>query len=168
MTICNEWDLTDEPDDPFMIESIKPRSGVNPATGTSIAPPSAGLLAAPINGHEYVTNDADLEYACIYPLAAPKDCSTSALGCECDDVSAGYTADDPVCQDASGAYTKSQGYARAFPGTRELEVMKDLGNQSVVASICAKSLSNGASSAFGYNAAMTALVRRLGSVLPPP
>lgn len=165
MPICKRWDAADEPDDPFMIESSKPRSGKHPVTGESIAPPNAGSMASKINGHDWQTNDGDLQYACIFPLPAPKDCSQTPAGCDCDDVGGGYTAMNPLCQDSSGQYSTQQLFAKAFPGTRHLQVMKDIGSQAVVASICAKSSASPSSSAYGYNAAMDALAKRLYPVL---
>lgn len=165
MSICKRWDLTDQPDDAFMVESTAPRSGNNPATGEATASPSAGPMASSINGHEWNTSDGDLQYACILPLQAPKDCAAAFGGCDCDDVGPGYTADNPLCQDSSGQYSKLQAFAKAYPGTRHLEVLKDLGDQAVVASICPKDVGNPSGSAYGYNAAMDALAARLVTVL---
>lgn len=166
MSICKRWNLADQPDDPFMVESPKPRSGNNPATGEAIAGPSAGPMASKINGHEWNTGDGDLQYACIFPLSTPKDCGSSGGGaCSCDDVGPGYTEDNPLCQGSSGQYSKLQAFAKAYPGTRHLEVLKDVGDQAVVASICPKDVANPSGSAYGYNAAMDALAARLLPVL---
>jgi hypothetical protein len=119
--------------------------------------------------YEWLTGQTDLQYACIFPLTAPKDCNLAVgASCECRFAgSTGYTANNPLCQDGT-SYSPVQKYAKAYPGTRELQVLKDLGPQSVVASICPKSITPGtANSAHGYSAAMSALVGRLGSVLPP-
>jgi len=165
MSICKRWKLSDAPDDPFMIESTEPRTGKNPATGEAIAPPSAGPLASKINGHEWLTSSSDLQYACIFPIPAPKDCAAAGGGCDCKDVSSGYTEMNPLCQSSAGTYSKLQGYAKAYPGTRHLEVLKDIGDQAVVASICPKSIQNPAAGAYGYNAAMDAVVQKLTLVL---
>ncbi len=166
MSICKRWNLADQPDDPFMVESPKPRSVNNPATGEAIAGPSAGPMASKINGHEWNTGDGDLQYACIFPLSTPKDCGSSGGGaCSCDDVGPGYTEDNPLCQGSSGQYSKLQAFAKAYPGTRHLEVLKDVGDQAVVASICPKDVANPSGSAYGYNAAMDALAARLVTVL---
>jgi len=165
MSICKRWNLADQPDDPFMIESTQPRSGTNPATGTPTADPGAAVMASPINGHEWNTADFDLQYACISQLATPHDCSMPSIsGCDCDDVGGAYTANNPVCQGSSG-YTPQQLYTRAYPGTRHLEVLRDIGPQAVVASICAKSVVDASSSGYGYNAAMDAVLQKLTPVL---
>jgi len=163
--ICDRWDLADPPDDPLLVESAGPRSGTNPATGIALAPPSAGSLANPINGHEWNTHDGDLQYACIFKLAAEHDCSAgTGSACDCDDVGAGYNANNPLCQDGA-TYSKVQRFAKAYPGLRQLEVLKDIGDQAIVASICPKSIGDTTSSAYGYNAAMAAVVRQIAPVL---
>jgi hypothetical protein len=76
------------PSDPHMIASISPRSGSNPITGDAIVPPGQGAVN-PINGSEYtIPAKDDLQYACIFPLAAPRDCSDpSIVFCDCKDPS---------------------------------------------------------------------------------
>lgn len=44
-------------------------------------------------------------------------------------------------------------------------MLKDVGDQAVVASICPKDVANPSGSAYGYNAAMDALAARLLPVL---
>jgi len=162
LPICKRHNLSDSPDDPFMIESITPRTGTNPATGEATAPTSAGQLASSINGHERSTNNSDLQYACVFELKTPRDCSTVSFGCDC---SGGSSGDNPLCQDASGQYGQLQYFAKGFPGTRQLQVLRDLGDQAVVASICPKDTATPTASAYGYNAAMDALAARLAPVL---
>lgn len=165
--ICHRWDLSDAPDDPFMLESTAPRSGKNPATGIALEPPSAAMGASAINGHEWVTQQGDLQYACILPLPAPRDCATTSGECDCTDVAEGYTQNNPLCQGASG-YSQVQTHAKAFPGVRQLQVLHDVGDQAVVASICAKDTSDTASTAYGYYAAMDLLARSLAPILKVP
>jgi len=170
IAVCDKWDLKDQPDDALMIESSAPRTGNNPAVNAALVDPNgpevgqAGSNA--INGHEWLTADADLQYACIFKLATPKDCSASSGGgCDCDDVGAGYTANNPLCQ-GGGTYSKQQQYAKAFPGIRELQVLKDYGTNSIVASICPKVTSGSKTDAsYGYNPAVAAIIERLKEVL---
>ncbi|MEM1034115.1 MAG: hypothetical protein AAGN82_27505, partial [Myxococcota bacterium] len=63
------------PTDPHMLESTLPRTGQNPLTGDPIAPPGALVGSNAINGTEYTTNGADLQYACIFRLLSPRDCN---------------------------------------------------------------------------------------------
>ena len=164
MPICDRWDALDPPDDSLMVESSEPRSGVSPALDVSLASASAGSMANPINGHEWLTASGDLQYACIFPLSEPKDCSVASTpGCDCDDVGPGYTQNNPVCQQPSGEYTKSQGWAKAFPSTRELQVLRDLGGNAIAASICPK-ISDKTNPDFGYNPAVGAIIERLKPV----
>ncbi|MBK7583024.1 MAG: hypothetical protein IPI67_22860 [Myxococcales bacterium] len=163
---CDKWDLKDPPDDALMIESSLPRTGTALALNIPLVDPAGGELANAINGHEWNTADGDLQYACIFKLGAPKNCgASSGGGCDCDDVGTGYTANNPLCQ-GGGTYSKSQQYAKAFPGTRELQVLKDYGANSIVASICPKVTSGSPTdSSFGYNPAVEAIIERLKEVL---
>lgn len=148
--------------DPLMRESVLPRSGIHPATGVPLVGPD-GPGAHPVNGHEWNTGGEDLQYACIYPLAKPRDCKTAAGSCDCLKVTPGDPSKNPLCQDpASGQYGTTQHFAKAYPGTRQLEVLRGLGDGAIVASICPK-LSSGDSSSpsFGYNPAVESIVERL-------
>ncbi len=157
-TIVGDVNQHVKPSDPLMQESIDPRTGSNPITGDPLAPPSAGVGANPINGHEYdVTDRADLQYACTFPLAAPEptntDCSNKA------------SPDKPLCQNpADGSYGTTQYFAKAYPGLRQLQVLKDFGSNSIVASICPKVLDD-SNPDYGYNPAVNAIIERLKTAL---
>lgn len=95
--------------DPSMVESTSKRSGVNPA----------------FNGGDrtIATAPDDLEYACTFPLE-----NSIPNGADC---SLPTTApDNPICQGMT------QIAAKAYPGLRELSVIKGLGAQGIVGSIC--------------------------------
>ncbi len=162
------------PADPLMIEQIEPRDGANPVTGDALARWDANPGGNPINGHEYdnsqpsveIPGDGlpmndDLQYACIFPLTETRDCTMVANQAACDCA----TQDDlnknkPLCEG------NTQTQAKAYPGTRHLEVLQQFGDNSIVASICPKSLSGSTSDpSFGYNPAVGAIVKRLGEVL---
>ena len=154
------------PADPLMLASVDPREGFHPLTGAPLAPPSAtSALENPINGHERTIEARDdLQFACIYPLRVPKDC-TGVPDCECapEDVPT-----NPLCQAADGSYGATQRFARAVPATRPLAVMKELGPQAVVASICADKVSSPVQPTFGYKPAVDALLRSIRRRLEPP
>jgi hypothetical protein len=157
-----DWELLlgdGEGADPLMRESIVPRTGANPRTGDELAPPSATTaLANPINGHERAIAAADdLQYACIYPLRTPRECS-SDVECECfgDGV-----AENPICQQQDGSYAQVQRFARALPSIRPLRVIQGLGTQGVVGSICAQNVDDEASATFAYKPAIDAALRSL-------
>jgi hypothetical protein len=125
------------PTDPLMLESVLPRTGTSPVTGVALAPPSAMVMANPVNGHERFleTNPDDLQYSCIFPLPQVRDCTLAASGnCECRSPSSGEMS--PLCQDPGGNYTTIQRYAKAYPPSRVLQVLKGIGDAGVVASIC--------------------------------
>jgi hypothetical protein len=153
------------PADPLMVESIDPRTGTQPVTGAALAPPSAtDPQANPINGHERnIPARDDLQYACIYPMAAPVDCNTQNPACDCKE----GAPTNPICQAKDGTYSSVQRYARALPGTRELEVLRGLGMQAIAGSICAEKATGAAQATFGYKPAFDALLRTIRWRLQP-
>jgi hypothetical protein len=162
------------PTDALMHESRAVRSGFdaeNPAM--PLAGTDAALLANPVNGHEWLNpKKDDLQYACIFQLTEPKPCGDSTTNSGCDCTSADLASENPLCQDAQGAYASpTQYYAKAYPGLRELQVLKDFGPNSIVASICARNVTKPKAQDYGYRPAVDAIVDRLkgaltGSCLP--
>ncbi len=149
------------PKDPLMQESIDPRAGANPITGDAIAPPGTGQ-GNPINGHEYDIPDRDdLQYACIFPLPTPRkngqDCANFGQP--------GASPDKPLCEKIPGASSggTTQYFAKAYPGLRQLQVLKDFGDNAILASICPKVLDQKQRD-YGYNPAVDAIVERFKSV----
>ncbi len=169
------------PKDPLMIESIGPRAGSNPITGDSLAPPSQAL-GNPINGNERtIPKNDDLQYACIFPLVKVdpvtgtltpdvRDCSVIGQGgpCECQD----ETNDSPLCQVGASGFPTDQVRAKAYPSLRELQVLRDIGGQGIVSSVCPAQVDSPGEADFGYRRALDALTERLvpavsGSCLSP-
>jgi len=156
------------PTDPFMIESIAPRSGTNPLTGAAIAPATSQNPAQnPINGHEQnVVNNDDLQYACTFKLPAPTVCAAGDSACDCSATTSGDATEvvaynSPVCQPPGGGPAgTTQYYAKAYPGLRELSVVQALADRGVPTSICPKTL-DATDSQFGYAPAFDALLRRV-------
>lgn len=176
-----------KPTDPLMIEQPGPRSGSNPITGDALAPPSSNSPRAnPINGHEYnlpepsgADGPDDLQYACIFQLDAPKDCPPGEQACDCSPAEGGDTSAitsrrSPLCQPPGGGDPgTTQHFAKAYPGLRHLQVLRDFGDNAIVASICPKITGDKASASYGYNPAVAAIIDRLkdalkGQCLPRP
>jgi hypothetical protein len=150
------------PNDPHMLESIVPRPG--------LPPPSSAPDADPINGHEWDPSqvappNADLQYACTFPLPATKTC-TEGIDCDCFVPPGGNAAAaaNPLCQNG-GMYSNVQTRAKAYPGIRELQVLEGLGDQAIVASICPANVTNMNAADYGYRPAVGALINRLRSPL---
>jgi hypothetical protein len=144
------------PADSFMRESVTARPGI----------PSGN----PINGREYDTTTFepsvpdDLEYACIFPLPVARDCSLvdrDVDGCDCFE----GAFDTPLCEAEPGVSSAgtTQYWAKAYPGLRQLDVLRGYGANSVVASICARKVSaaQAGDPDFAYRPALSALVERL-------
>ncbi len=175
--------------DPHMVESYQQRTNVPvPANGFRVADQSQPAGTDPISGREWLTDSTnplhqglavDLEYACTFQLAKPRDCSNTATtadptlldSCDC-------TPPDPTTE---GAFTHAevpavcddqiptqQDYAKAYPTVRELELAHLLGqvsgaNEGVISSICpihAVAMTAG-DPLYGYRPAMDALVSRM-------
>lgn len=174
------------PEDPLMREAIEPRSGTSPATGEELAGPDAPFMANSSNGHEWVISDnSDLQYACVFPLRTPRECMSlqeyaeareeglAVPSCTCT-VFGEERFKHPSCQNpSSGGYSATQYLAGAYPSLRQLRVLHDYREQSVVASICPKEVDDSHSPEFAYRPAIEALFDRLrprlgGSVRPLP
>jgi hypothetical protein len=176
------WDVTIgnpasyvPPLDPHMIESNQPRTGTNPITGGAIAPTTAPAGTDAINGHEYTTGTQngvqmapnDLEYACIFPLQQPRNCADPSAGaCDCYDPK----NDNPLCEpDPQNFGNRTiQARAKAYPGVRQLSLIKSLGEQGVAASICPAQQTDAVRADYAYRPAVSALVARLRKNLPTP
>ncbi|MFZ5897527.1 MAG: hypothetical protein ACOY0T_41140 [Myxococcota bacterium] len=151
------------PLDPFMRESVQPRSGQNPITRDMIVGvDSTNPRANAINGHERVT-DVGLQYACTFPLREPRPCDIMKRHCDCPADPDAHSDTDSVCQPpAGGKGGTTQYYAKAYPGLREIDVLRQHGDNSVVASICPKVLSGGTEElGFGYRPALSGLIKRI-------
>jgi hypothetical protein len=166
------------PTDPFMIETPGVRQGTNPIVPVAIAPAnSTNPKANKINGHEQnIPNLDDLQYACTFPLLKAKECAPNDQACDCSPDKMGkldaiVTANSPLCQGPTGTISATQTSAKAYPGTRELQVLKDLGDNAIVASICPKFTAPAAGSTpesdpnYGYNPAVGAIIERLKEAL---
>ena len=143
-----------------MVESELPRAGI--AAGNDV------------NGREHSTIDVtsgttpdDLEYACILPLATPRDCTqrdpaTEYCACYEGDV------DRALCEQTPGtsAPGTTQYWAKAYPGLRQLEVLQAQGDNAILASVCARNVADPNASDFGYRPAIDAIVERLAAPRP--
>jgi hypothetical protein len=135
------------PKDPHMIEAIHARPG--------LPPPGSPPDADPINGHEYsVPKNDDLQYACVFDLPAPRDCTGNLTACDCSDPN----NDSPLC-DPSQKTTQTR--AKGYPGLRELAVLRGLGSQGNVASVCPAQTNDPTKADYGYRPIIDALFERL-------
>ena len=157
---------TVDPLDPLMIESIDPRSGTHPATGTALVQPGSGdPVGNPVNSSEWnIPLRSDLQYACTFPLTGtfgPLDCSLqeNAFGCDCN-----ASPENPLCWNGTG-YGTMQHRAKAYPGRRQLAVLKGMAEQAIVASVCPANMSDVNAKDFGYRPAIGAIVDRLKGAL---
>jgi hypothetical protein len=175
--------------DPHMVEGFAPRPGV---IGLTMGPNPTGGGTDPINGGDWITDTpspshvlpVDREYACIFPLSTPRDCSNFmdyATQEECDCSTPGLPLDavPSVCglKNPSSPYAMgtndytTQYYAKAYPTIRELQLAELLGPQGVVSSLCPIHTTDNAQGndpLYGYRPAVTALVARMKAALAAP
>jgi len=165
--ILGDPDSAVNPTDPFMVESIDPR----PTGATNPFYPGAAITDSsaqnPINGHEQAViaaERADLQFACVFPLIAPVLCgATNEGGCECN--ADEYAKDSPLCEYPDSSRDGTQVRAKAYPSLRELSVLKGVGSNGIVGSVCPKNTTADGSPStdpsYGYNPALGALVDRM-------
>jgi hypothetical protein len=144
-----------------MLESIDARGG-------SACSPTASDNCDPINGREWSTNKQDLQFACIFPLAAPKDCTDPQFAGACDCAVGSNSHNTPLCQMNGGLYTTTQINGKAYPSVREMAIAHAMstqasGVQGVVSSLCPihPTATNAIDPVFGYRPAASAIVSRL-------
>lgn len=164
-----------EPKDPLMKESLSPRTGMHPITGETIGEGQWNT----INGNDHLpekemssTAAKDIMFACIFPLLKPQDCTKEA----CADCEGGSTSlkdtKNPLCAppkaDGTGTFgvvSDTQYRAKAYPGTRFLEVMRyyaQLNSGGVIpASICARNVTDNTKPDYGYRPAVSSIVDAL-------
>jgi hypothetical protein len=156
------------PRSPFMQESTVPRTGTDPITGIATSPPGSPNGANPLNGHEWTIEKpaGDIEYACIFPLATPIDC-TVTTPCDCWVSS---LDDNPLCSPNPNDNMKPtlQTSAKAYPGVKNLAIARGLGAQGIVASICAAQVDDPTRADYGYRPAVASIVERLGARIASP
>lgn len=144
--------------DPHMIQSITPRDGL----------PAAAAVGEngsdPYHGREWDTKKVDLQYACTFELdpGKAKICPDGDLSCDCDGTKA-----PPLCDSAN---PKKQIRAKAYPTIREFQVVRALGSQGIIASLCPEfplqsDKSGPNAEKYGYRPAVKSIVDRLKDAL---
>jgi hypothetical protein len=144
--ILGEPDKYVNPTDPHMIETFNVRS------------PLSTTAADPFNGHEYsIPEQDDLQYACIFDLlpSQKRDCTMNSVSCDCNTKAA---ADNPLCDPAKKT---DQIKAKSYPGLRELALLKSVGPQGIVASVCPAQVDKADQPDYGYRPAIGAIINRL-------
>jgi hypothetical protein len=139
------------PTDPFMIEDFNQRTGTSAILGASLPGNND------INQGDRTINPAepdDLQYTCVFPLATPDpdgpDCRPPQM--------------DPALCDPNTPTTQIR--AKAYPGLRELALLRGMGSQGIFGSICPENVTGDTSAPdFGYNPAVNTIIDRLKEAL---
>jgi len=159
----------ERPQDPFMIEAVQDRTTLpgislaHPAGAAvgSLSPSTATQRANPINGHETAAGAVEPQFACTFPKSPTVCEGDRQSGPPCDCYSDESSLNRSLCEG------NVQTHAKAFPGTRQLEVLRGVGtrtNNAIVASICPKvteAADRAADPDYGYNPAVSAVIERL-------
>lgn len=165
------------PTDPFNIEAMGVREGTHPITGDVLGGPDTFNN---INGFDRTIASGDgllddVQYACIFPLATPRDCTSpdvDANSCDCTQnpsdadptVIVDYATGNPLCRAPDGTYGTTQYYAKAYPGPRVMEVVRGMQDQGVLGSICPQNPTDPSRPDFGYRPPIRALLLGLAGI----
>ena len=138
------------------------------ARAQSACPPTAADDCDPISGREIETSKQDLQFACVFPLAAALDCTQAANADVCACAPGAVESTSPLCaKDGAGAYTATQINGRAHPTIRELALARTVPG-AVVGSVCPIHTTDsmtGDDPLYGYRPVLEALVDRIGTAL---
>jgi hypothetical protein len=105
-----------------------------------------------------------VQISALCSAGTPKDCAAMQNITDCDCTGNVTGMQNPLCQ--SGAtYGTVQYRAKSYPGTRHLQVLKGLGNQGIVTSICPANLVAPNAADYGYRPTVAAIVDRIRNVL---
>ncbi|HVH43350.1 MAG TPA: hypothetical protein VM925_13440 [Labilithrix sp.] len=140
--------------DPHMIQSVAPRTQYG-LTGADL--PRGDNGTDPYHGREWQTKKGDLQYACTFALPQPRECVESDPSCDCTPNAA---TNPPLC--GSG---NQQIKAKAYPTIREFQVVRALGEQGIIASLCPIQLDKPTEPTYGYRPAVSAIIDRLKNAL---
>ncbi|HVJ89636.1 MAG TPA: hypothetical protein VM580_07510, partial [Labilithrix sp.] len=149
--------------DPHMIQSVEPRTGVGLTVGNDVRGDNG---SDPVHGREWNTAKGDLQYACTFrlPLKMERVCAQADNSCDCIPNSG---LAPPLCDSAD---PNRQVRAKAYPTIREFQVVRALGDQGIISSLCPITLEkvardNKNDKTYGYRPAVAVIVDRLKNAL---
>jgi hypothetical protein len=138
------------PLDPFMVEDVEKRKGKSKLLDLSPGEPNV------INGGDRTPStessnaNMGLQYACTFPI----DPDPAAENPDCDECADG-DCDNPVCDGVL------QIGAKAVPGLRQLAVVRGMGAQGVVGSVCPTPQTITTAPDYGYTPAVGSIIDAL-------
>ncbi len=148
-----------------MVESLDPRTtNTGGWANVSACGTTSANTCDPLNGREIATNKADLQFACVFQLTQPKDCTQPKYAGACDCASGALDSNTQLCQGTT------QVAAKAYPAVREMiiahamsQVNAQNGGQGIVSSLCPIHVAEAAPGdpLYGYRPAVEAILRRI-------
>jgi hypothetical protein len=132
-----------------------------------MSPPSSPNGTNPINGHEWSIPQpaGDIQYACVFPILNPIDCTQAGAVCDCFQGSTNL--DNPLCDPNPNDNMNPtlQARAKAYPGIKHLAIAKGLEAQGIVASLCAKQLTDPTQDDYAYRPAVKSIIAQIKPTL---
>lgn len=147
---ANYKDRAEDGKDVRMVQSISARS-----ERRTSAPDDTPNDTLNQNFRDWNTQGNDLQYACTFPLPTPT-LAENSLDCVAG-------SDAPLCAEGTGA--RDQIRAKAYPTIREAWLVRDLGSQGVLTSLCPQNSTNQDSPDYGYAPAVNEIVDRLKNAI---
>ncbi|MDP9035734.1 MAG: hypothetical protein M3O50_13095 [Myxococcota bacterium] len=149
-----------------MLESTAERTSRGVMANASTCPATAADNCDPINGREWATGKGDLQFACIFKLPTPKDCTSPAFAGACDCSAGSATAGTPLCQSGGvgpGGHGTAQVYGKAYPSVREMVIARAMKEQGIVSSLCPihETEQRLDDPLYGYRPAVSAIIDRV-------
>jgi hypothetical protein len=144
-----------------------------PAAGANTGSVAGQPLCDPINGREWSTGEADLQFACIFDLKPQyggmgKNCMDPNFTGACDCAPNALNSGTQLCDSATKTL---QVYGKAYPSVREMVIAKAMStgksNQGIVSSLCPIHVTEQGTGdpLFGYRPAVNAIINRLKTSL---
>ncbi len=150
-----------------MLESTAERTRQGVMANASRCPSTAADDCDPINGREWSTKNEDLQFACIFKLATPKDCTSKAFdgACDCATAQSSTSGNTPLCQPGAGpgGHGTTQIHGKAYPSVREMVIARAMSRQGIVSSLCPihETEQGEGDPLYGYRPAVAAIIDRL-------
>lgn len=144
--------------DPHMVQSVAPRTALGLGGADK---PRGDNGDDEIHGREWNTKKGDLQYACTFdlPESMQRECKSGEASCDCTP-DADPELNPPLC----GAGNK-QVKAKAYPTIREFQVVRALGDQGIISSLCPIQLTDPTQPTYGYRPAVASIIDRLKNAL---
>lgn len=142
--------------DAHMVQSVAPRTALGLGGADK---PFGDNGTDPYHGREWNTDKGDLQYACTFdlPESMQRQCEATDNSCDC---APSDSLNPPLCSTGN-----KQVKAKAYPTVREFRVVRALGEQGIISSLCPIQLTDEKLPTYGYRPAVATIIDRLKNAL---